>query len=95
MFGFELIKIYVPSDDLIRNKGKLTYICPKYIFHFAQILTIITTSTKVDTDNPTFEKPDKVSIKQKLFGMTILNNNYYVQKLIDTVMEQNINLKCV
>ena len=36
------IKIYVPSDDLIRNRGNLTYICPKYIFHFAEILTIIT-----------------------------------------------------
>ena len=58
------IKIYVPSDDFVRNRGNLTYICPKYIFHFSQILTIITTATKVNTDNPTFEKPDKEEIKK-------------------------------
>ena len=58
------IKIYVPSDYLIRNRGNLTYICPKYVFHFAQILTIITTATKVNTENTTFEKPDKDVTKE-------------------------------
>ena len=70
------IKIYVPCDDLIRNKGKLTYICPKYIFHFAQILTIITKATKVDADDATFEKPDKGKLNffclKQLFQITII-----------------------
>ena len=58
------IKIYVPTDDLIRNKGDLTYICPKYVFLFAQILTVITEATKVNTKNAIFEKPDKDEIKK-------------------------------
>ena len=61
------LKIYVPADDRIRNKGKLTLISPKYAFTFAQILTIITKETTVDTANPIFTKPDKDKIKNKIF----------------------------
>ena len=85
------IKIYVPTDDLIRNKGDLTYICPKYVFLFAQILTVITEATKVNTKNAIFEKPDKDEIKKRLFKS---ETNCHVQRLVNKVLKDNIELKC-
>ena len=61
------IKMYVPVDDRIRNRGYLTLISPKYAFIFAQILTIITNETTVDNDGTQFEKPDKEKIKKKYY----------------------------
>ena len=34
------MRLYYPLDDAIRNKGKLTLICPLYVKHFSQLLKI-------------------------------------------------------
>ena len=36
----DYVQLYLPLDDAIRNKGKLTLISPPYITHISQLLNI-------------------------------------------------------
>ena len=79
------VKIYVPVDDRIRNKGYLTLISPKYAFMFAQILTVITNETTVNIDGNQFAKPDKVKIKSKLLEVSNNKSQDHVMRLVNKV----------
>ena len=81
------IKVYVPLDDRLRDKGYLTLISPRYAFCFAQILTQITKKTTVDIDSSQFTKPDKNKIKDFLFKKGRKKDEDYVNILLHKVIE--------
>ena len=81
------IKVYVPLDDRIRNKGYLTLISPRYAFIFAQILTMITKKTTVDVDSSQFTKPDKDKIKEFIFEKDKKKDEDHVNRLLLKVIE--------
>ena len=79
------MKIYVPVDLMIRNKGNLTLISPKYAFLFSKLLTMITDETKSNSDNTITTKPDKEAIKNKIIYDTNNKLNDNVQTLLNKI----------
>ena len=60
------INLYIPTDDLVRNRGYMTLISPKFVRDFAYLLGSIQNKLNYGGNSDSFRLPDKEKINKEL-----------------------------